>query len=91
MIKSEFDPYSNLTYVYLDKFNNAFCIERGKYVKQRSLSEAIENISTRADEQISEAIQANAIEIFNKADEQINHLDFLSAKMELCFIPYKDN
>lgn len=77
MIKSEFDPYSNMTYITLDKDGNKYCLEEGCYLKQRKMSDTIDDLAEDASDQ--------QIETHN------NQLDFIISKLELAIIPYKDN
>ena len=78
MTRSEFNPYLNMTYIKLDKTGNAYCLENGRYIRNRSIDETIDDIIELEDD------------VLNPLDKR---LDIVIARFELYIIagPYELN
>ena len=82
MMKSEFDPYTGLTFAKLN--SGRWCYERKIFIKFRSMKSALDDVSKLSDEADNLASGFAAmgnIDLMNKADA-IN-FGFLDAKIDL--------
>lgn len=81
-MKSEFDTYSNLTYVPIT--GGHWCIERQRYIKTRPIEQAqldSDSIKNRVDNLANRAARQGEIDLMNRAEKLLtNQVD---AKIDL--------
>lgn len=94
-MKSEFDPYLNMTYVKLYEGAH-FCLDKQRFLRHRTIESATQDLEKDAEkiEAIAaDAIAIGSIEILEDANKLDNSIESLIAKLDLSIIgaSYLDN